>query len=382
MRSAQKLEQHLKQSNIPGMETCLKLWPRTPKSQLLRLGVEQIQQFLFAEEVVAGADCEKWFAHYFQYCKVSSDFTNSQKLQKYIYDNHIYPSWDIFGAATGRIITRKPAINSTPRAAVFRNMFRALEHHDFIICDYSMIEIVIIAVISNDQTMLQNLYDHKDLHIFLAAQVLNKPYEQLMALKQTNPSEYKKIRNPMKAVNFGLLYGMGVETLWKRFISLGYNYTKEEVRHIHKVWTDTYSGIARYKILCQQQIQMQIPSALYVPNSCNAITSVRGRVAQQTDAMTSTYNFPIQATCADILKTALRIFMLAKQKHLFCEDILVILTAHDEIVFQCPQEKTEITKQQVQLILLEAAHKILKPIQPLISCGVEIGVGQSWADKP
>ena len=49
--------------------------------------------------------------------------------------------------------------------------------------------------------------------------------------------------------------------------------------------------------------------------------------------MTSTYNFPIQATCTDILKTALRLFYLSKQKSFIDSDVSVILTAHDEIVF-------------------------------------------------
>lgn len=58
--------------------------------------------------------------------------------------------------------------------------------------------------------MLENLYQKKDL--FLTSQVLGEPYEDLMGLKSTSPQEYKKKRTPMKAVNFGLLYGMGAET--------------------------------------------------------------------------------------------------------------------------------------------------------------------------
>nr|AYC64009.1 hypothetical protein [Halimeda micronesica] len=232
------------------MEQCLDMWPRTPTSDQLKLGRDHLIKFIFFTQM--SSECETWFANFLKYKTVHSDLTNSAKLNKFIHNKYIFPSWDIFGAATGRITTRQPALNSTPRATHFRNMFKAnrsygiCEHHDqasedvFIICDYSQIELMIMAVISGDDTMLEILHENKDLHIFLASQVLERPYDELMALKTTNPTEYKKIRTPMKSVNFGLLYGMGVFTLWTRLIAQGFQYTKEEVSHIHRVWTDTY----------------------------------------------------------------------------------------------------------------------------------------------
>ena len=215
------------------------------------------------------------------------------KIKKYMDGDFIYPSWDIFGAATGRIRTREPALNSTPREALFRNMYKAEPGTQWIICDYSMIEIVIMAVISGDETLLQNIEQKKDVHIFLASQVLDKSYEQLMELKQTDPSEFKKIRTPMKSVNFGLLYGMGPETLWKKLISEGYIYTETETHHIHKVWTNTYPGIAKYKERCENAIKRVTLPAPFIPSSHSVITSLRGRVARQVNTVTNTYNFPI-----------------------------------------------------------------------------------------
>ena len=140
-----------------------------------------------------------------------------------------------------------------------------------------MIEIVIIAVLSQDETMLKNLYEQKDLHVFLASQVLEKPYEDLMKLKDTNPKEYKKVRTPMKSVNFGLLYGMGALTLWTRLISQGYIYTQTEVQHIHNIWTDTYGGISEYKRVCEYEISKNQLTVPQIPESIHAITSLRGR---------------------------------------------------------------------------------------------------------
>ena len=125
---------------------------------------------------------------FFQTKKALSDVTNIKKIQKYLDNNRLYPSWDIFGAATGRIITRQPQIRSVlPEILFFVICSKQRPEYTFIVGDYSMIEIVIIAVISQDETLLDILNKNMDLHIYLASQVLQTPYEQLMDLKTTDP---------------------------------------------------------------------------------------------------------------------------------------------------------------------------------------------------
>ena len=372
-RLAKKFEKVLSLSSLPGISECLTAWPRTQTGSIC-LGADTLNTFLVAEDLTP--ECLQWFTHYFQTKIALSEWINAQKIPQSIDDDFIYPSWDIFGAATGRIITREPALNSTPREAIFRNMFKAEAGTQWIICDYSMIEIVIMAVIYGDETLLKNIEQKKDIHIFLASQVLDKSYEQLMELKQKDPRELKNIRTPMKSVNFGLFYGMGPDTLWKRLISQGSIYMKEEVRRIHYVWTHTYPGIAKYKQRCENAIKRPTLPAPFIPSSPSVITSLRGCVARQVDTVTSTYNCPIQSTCADILKTALRLFCLAQQNGFIDNNILIVLTAHDEIVFQCPQRLSQKVQKQVISLLVTAA------LEPQIECKVESGVGDSWAAKP
>ena len=64
-----------------------------------------------------------------------------------------------------------------------------------------------------------------------------------MSLKQTNPAEFKRIRNLMKQLNFGLLYGMGYKTLWFRLFSDNFLYTMEEVKAMHATWHKTFPAI-------------------------------------------------------------------------------------------------------------------------------------------
>lgn len=78
----------------------------------------------------------------------------------------------------------------------------------------------------------------------------------------------------------------------------------------------------------------------------------------------------------------MRLFCLAQQNGLIDKNILIVLTAHDEIVFQCPQRLSPKVQNQVISILVTAANKILQPLEPQIECEVESGVGHSWSAQP
>ena len=380
-QSAKQLEAVLTNSTIEGMSTCLALWPRTETNETLQLSTEGLKQFLYQEQASLSEDCLQWFTNLFRTKDKKSALDNIKKFKKWVVQNHIYPQWRIYGATTGRVITAEPALNSTPRSSLFREMFIAPEGQSFIVCDYSMIEIVIMAVIAQEETMLQNIYDDKDLHIFLASQVLDKPYEELMALKQTDAKQFKEIRTPMKSVNFGLLYGMGPATLWKRFIVQGYLQSLAEVTRIHATWTRTYPGISRYKDKCTMETK-QFREPIPVLFSRTSLTSLRGRVFRDRNEFTSAINFPIQGSCADILKTALRFFNKAQELNLLDQKVGVVLTAHDEIVFKCPTNHVEQVEKQVTALMVSAGNKILQQLNPQIECHVESGVGNNWAAKP
>ena len=101
IRSAKKLEQFLEESGIPGMTGCLDIWPRTATGQIC-LGRDQLNTFLLNEDLTP--ECLQWFTQYFQIKTTYSEWMNAVKLFQYIDDGML---WDIFGAATGRIITQR-----------------------------------------------------------------------------------------------------------------------------------------------------------------------------------------------------------------------------------------------------------------------------------
>ena len=117
----------------------------------------------------------------------------------------------------------------------------------FGIFDYKTIELVIQAFLAGEITMQDVFNNGLDLHIYLASKVLNLSYDELMALKQTDPIKFKQIRDSMKPVNFGKVYGMGPQTLWRRFLSLGENKTFDEAQALHAKWDQTFPEIHTYQ---------------------------------------------------------------------------------------------------------------------------------------
>ncbi len=113
-------------------------------------------------------------------------------------DGRVYPSWKQYGADTGRMACREPAFQQMPRGC--RSAVCAPPGRHLVKADYSQIELRIAAAHAKDPAMLQAFRDGADLHTLTAQRVLGVP------------EVTKEARKLAKALNFGLLYGMGAKT--------------------------------------------------------------------------------------------------------------------------------------------------------------------------
>ena len=147
-----------------------------------------------------------------------------------------------------------------------------------------------------------------------------------MDLKQTEPKEFKHIRTLMKALNFGLLYAMGPETLWLRLLGDNLNYSREEVEKMHKAWHNVFSAVHSFQYNCKC-ISNKIKPKHSVLKTNTYITSLLGRICRKDDKETTYFNFPIQATCADMLKLSLCLYQQALLKGAISQDVVVKITA-------------------------------------------------------
>nr|YP_009518870.1 hypothetical protein [Boodleopsis pusilla]AYC64836.1 hypothetical protein [Boodleopsis pusilla] len=205
-----------------------------------------------------------------------------------------------------------------------------------------------------------------DLHIFLASKILDRSYEQLMTLKQTDSKQFKRIRNSMKPVNFGKIYGMGPQTLWQRFLSLGQNMTFDEAQSLHLSWDQTFPQIQTYQNRCQSQYY-RTRAPLPLLGGTPYITSLGGRLCRPEVSMdkhflnfTQIVNFPIQATCTDFLKRSLwYLYALIKAGQL---PATVVLSAHDEIILEFHESDAEGVQQMVNTVMVSAAQEVLSPM--------------------
>ena len=368
------------------------IWPTTPKEGALSKSAQTLNAWVTkhtTNPLFQTSEILQWFSHFFSLVQNESFSRFFDTLQTHINNNTLHPLWDLMGTDTGRITTSHPALHSTPRDSTARSIVVPSKPKNvLVIVDYKTIELVIQAILANETTMLHVFQNGLDLHMFLASKILDRSYEELMALKQTDSKQFKRIRNSMKPVNFGKIYGMGPQTLWERFLSLGHNMTFDEAEQRWRKWDETFPQIQTYQNRCKTQYECT-RAPLPLLGGTPYITSLGGRLRRPEVSIiegkhflnfTQIVNFPIQATCTDFLKRSLwNLYLLIKDGQLPAS---VVLSAHDEIVLECRESDAEGVQQKVNTVMVAAAQEVLYPIISNAPVEVDSSIGQSWADKP
>lgn len=371
-------------------------WPRTKGDPpYLSRSIKDIKGWLSrytTDTRFQAAPTLEWFKNFFVVSKYEGIAKFLRGVQKQMSSGKIYPLWDLMGGDTGRITAKNPPLHSTPRDPLARSIIiPSKKQNVFVIADYKTIELVIQAILAKETTMLEIFNTQKDLHTFLAAQVYPEyTYQSLMGLKKTDPSKYKAFRNQMKAVNFGLVYGMGSQTLWEVLLSQGQALPFETADLLHSTWGKTFPKIREYQNRCKQSFHQSQGPLRWPLNGSKYITSLDGHIRRpimpvdpKRDSymnLTQIINFPIQATCSEFLKWSLTsLWIYFQQKGI---DAQIVLSAHDEIVVECPQEMAPHVEKIMIQIMIRTAQEILGPLSPNAPVEVDTGIGQSWADKP
>ena len=175
-----------------------------------------------------------------------------------------------------------------------------------------------------------------------------------------------------KAINFGLLYGMQPKT-FKQHVKneFNINITEEEAAQARDAFFRTYPGILDY----HESMKRLEPETYYLPEGEKQMIVVRcasGRARifdPNTYIFTRAVNHPDQGTGADIIKEALtRLYRDT--------DYRIILTVHDEIMLEVPEDEAETAKEVLRNIMIAAGSKFISPIV----VDAEANVGKTWAD--
>ena len=261
---------------------------------------------------------------------------------------------------TGRISSTEPNMQNIPTrteiGSYMRRMFVAKEGYVFEDADYSQIELRVLAHISGDKNMIEAFQKGEDIHRVTAAQVLGIAPEAVT----------KEQRSRAKAVNFGIVYGIGEYSL-----SQDLKISVKQAKGYIDNYLDKYSGVREYMENIKETarkngyVETLMRRRRYIPEitSSNFNTRAFGeRVA---------LNTPIQGTAADIIKLAMvRIYRKLKEGGFRSK---LILQVHDELIIEtCPEEKDEVCK-----ILKTEMENAINLSVPL---AVDMSEGKSWYD--
>lgn len=242
------------------------------------------------------------------------------------------------GTSTGRFSSQDPNLQNLPIKSDLgkriREGFIAGEGHSLLALDYSQIELRVLAILSGDETMIQIFKEGKDIHQGVASFVFNVPME----------SVDRELRRKAKVINFGIIYGMGVNSLRK---NLGG--TKEEAQTFYDNYFKQFSKIKEYmesvKTFAEKTgyTETLFGRKRFFPNIKSRLPFLKSM------ALRTATNAPIQGTAtADIIKLSIRFAEEDLKKAGILDKAHLVLQIHDELVYE------------VENSVLEKAEKIIK----------------------
>lgn len=260
--------------------------------------------------------------------------------------------------STGRLSSTNPNLQNIPirteSGRRIRRGFIAKPGFELLSCDYSQIELRIVAALANDEKMLEAFRKNLDIHTATAAAIWHIPLDEVS----------KDQRRAAKAINFGIIYGQGPQGLSK---SAGIKF--EEARHFIDEYFLTYSGIREYldqtKALAHARGFVETLFGRRRP--ILDIASPRQEVRAAAERMA--INMPVQGTAADIIKLAM--VEVAKKLPELSPASNMLLQVHDELVFEVPEGEAP----KLAPVIIEMMESVEKLKCPVV---VEAKTGKDW----
>ena len=272
----------------------------------------------------------------------------------------VHTSYHQAVAATGRLSSSDPNLQNIPvrseEGRKIRQAFLAPKGKKIVACDYSQIELRIMAHLSDDKGLTDAFEKGLDIHRATAAEVWGKTLDDVSDNDRRNA----------KAINFGLIYGMSAFGLAKQL-----GLPRKEAQEYIDLYFERYPGVKKYmadtRALAADNgyVETVYGRRLYLPE----IHSKNGQRRQAAER--AAINAPMQGTAADIIKKAMI------KVHDWLEttdfDAKMIMQVHDELVFEVAEDQVNDLVREVKVRMESAAE--LKV--PLI---VDAGIGENWEE--
>lgn len=266
----------------------------------------------------------------------------------------IHSTFKSLGTATGRMSSTKPNLQNIPIKSDFaheiRKSFIAPRGKKFLACDYSQMELRVVAHLAQDKNMINAFLNDEDIHTNTASQVFGVEVGNVT----------KEMRYRAKELNFGLIYGMG-PTSFARSAGI----SLDEAREFTQRYLDIFKGIATYMRETKEKayqfgyVETLFGRKRFLPDLQSPNPMFRAMAER------AAINMPVQGTAADIVKMA----MVRANREL--KDVDLVLQIHDELLWEVPvgviDERAEHAKK-----ILESVVSLSVPMK------VEYKIGTSW----
>jgi len=290
--------------------------------------------------------------------KLKSTYADKLPQMRNAHTGRVHTSFGQATAVTGRLASTDPNLQNipvrTPEGRRIREAFIAPPGHTIVSADYSQVELRIMAHLSGDESLLKAFAEGADIHRATAAEIFGVPLADVSGDQ----------RRYIKAVNFGLIYGMSAFGLAAQ---LAIERSAAQM-FIDKYFT-RYPGVAEYmrrtRELAHKQgyVETVFGRRLWLPD-INAGGGPRRQGAER-----AAINAPMQGTAADLIKLA----MIVLQQWLDRERLgtRLILQVHDELVLEAPDAELDRVERELPVLMSGVAQLRV----PLV---VDVGSGPNW----
>ncbi len=289
-------------------------------------------------------------------------------------DGRIHTTFLQTGTTTGRISSQHPNLQNIPtkteQGRKIRNTFVAEKGFNLYAYDYSQVELRVAAMLSDDQNLIDIFKKGDDIHSAVASKIFR------VSIKKVNSG----MRRKAKIVNFGMIYGMGINSLKKNMEDASdgdEKITRKEAQEFYNKYFETFRTLGDYLGNSKKEASQKgytktfFGRVRYFEGIKSKIPFIRAMAERMA------INAPIQGTSADILKIAMIRIDEYLVKNKLEDDIKILLQVHDELIFEI---KKEVKEKHILRI-----KEIMETIIPLekskgIKFEVNIKKGKNWGE--
>ena len=271
------------------------------------------------------------------------------------------------GTVTGRFSSRNPNLQNIPTRTdlgrKIREGFIAEKGKVLVSLDYSQIELRILAILSEDQSLIQIFKDGRDIHSAVAAQIGGVDESQVD----------REMRRKAKVVNFGILYGMGINSLKKEM-----NVERDEAQHFYNGFFEQFPKATAFLEATKQYARDNghTETLFGRRRQFRSINAKLPFIRAMAERMA--LNAPIQGTAADIIKIAMvHVYeQLLKEYH----SARLILQIHDEIIYEVDETRAEDFSKKVITIMENVFKDSYIHFDSKVPLVVHTSIGKNWGE--